>query len=237
VNDLDFFLIIIYLTCISYVLLQMISALFIEQVEITFDKQDLQNQLELQLLKEVISIEFKMKPRYDRSALPSNVDIIIKNISQHQWIYLEWDYSCLISVDGESKRLVRVPPGSTFDLLPPQMFTVLSPGTRFKEKLSSEAALTRDPETGTLKLDGALINLARLNKDKRRRKRFMRLSILLKEPAKFYIRLLLRIEDKSQGNSKIAFYTINNLFVVKKVHWVQQLPWNVPRPKPEDLKL
>lgn len=236
-TDLDFFLLIIYLTCIFYVLLQMFSALFIEQVEITFDQQDLQNQLELQLLQEVISIEFKMKPRYDRTALPSSVDIIIKNISQHQWIYLDWDYSCLISVDGESKRLVRVPPGSTFDLLSSQMFTVLSPGTRFKEKLTSETALTRDPETGTLKLDGALINLARLNKDKRRRKKFMRLSRLLKEPAKFYIRLLLRIEDKSQGNSKNTFYTINNLFLVKKVPWVQQLPWNVPRPRPEELKL
>ncbi len=62
-------------------------------------------------------------------------------------------------------------------------------------------------------------------------------SRLLKEPAKFYIRLLLRIEDKSQGNSKSAFYTINNLFLVKKVPWVQQLPWNVPRPRPEELKL
>ena len=236
-SNLDFFLLVIYLTCILYILLQMVSALFIEQAEIIFDKQNLEKQLELQLLKEVISIEFKMKPRYDRSALPSSVHIIIKNISQHQWIYLDWDYSCLISVDGESKRLVRVPPGSTYDLLSSQMFTVLSPGTRFKEKLSSEAALTRDPETGTLKLDGALINLARLNKDERRRKKFMRLSRLLKEPAKFYIRLLLRIEDKSQGNSKIAFYTINNLFLVKKVHWVQQLPWNVPRPKPEELKL
>ncbi len=211
----------------------MFFAFFIEQLEIIFERDYLQKQLESQLLKEVISIEFKMKPRYDRTALPSSVDIIIKNISQHQWIYLEWDYSCLISVDGESKRLVRVPPGSTYDLLPSQMFTVLSPGTRFKEKLSSEAALTRDPETGTLKLDGALINLARLNKDKRRRKKFMRLSRLLKEPAKFYIRLSIRIEDKSQGNYKSAFYMIDNLFLVKKVHWVQQLPWNVPRPRPE----
>ena len=236
-TDLDIVLLIIYLTCIVYVLLQMVSALFIEQVAITFDKQDLQSQLELQLLQEVITIEFRMKPRYDRTALPSSVDIIIKNISQHQWVYLDWDYSCLISVDGESKRLVRVPPGSTFDLLSSQMFTVLSPGTRFKEKLSSEAALTRDPETGALKLDGALINLARLNKDKLRRKRFMRLSRLLKEPAKFYIRLVLRIEDKSQGKSKTDFYTINNLFLVKKVHWVQQLPWNVPRPRPEEPKL
>ncbi len=215
----------------------MFFAFFIEQVEIISDRGYLQKQLESQLLKEVISIEFKMKPRYDRTALPSSVDIIIKNISQHQWIYLEWDYSCLISVDGESKRLVRVPPGSTYDLLPSQMFTVLSPGTSFKEKLSSEAALTRDPETGTLKLDGALINLARLNKDKRRRKKFMRLSRLLKEPAKFYIRLSIRIEDKSQGNYKSAFYTLDNLFLVKKVHWVQQLPWNVPRPRPEELKL
>ncbi len=227
-SDLDFFLLTIYLTCISYVLVQMIFAFFIEQVEIISDRGYLQEQLESQLLKEVISIEFKMKPRYDRTALPSSVDIIIKNISQHQWIYLEWDYSCLISVDGESKRLVRVPPGSTYDLLPSQMFTVLSPGTRFKEKLSSEAALTRDPETGTLKLDGALINLARLNKDKRRRKKFMRLGRLLKEPAKFYIRLSIRVEDKSQGNYKSAFYTLDNLFLVKKVHWVQQLPWNVP---------
>ncbi len=215
----------------------MFFAFFIEQVEIISDRGYLQKQLESQLLKEVISIEFKMKPRYDRTALPSSVDIIIKNISQHQWIYLEWDYSCLISVDGESKRLVRVPPGSTYDLLSSQMFTVLSPGTRFKEKLSSEAALTRDPETGTLKLDGALINLARLNKDKRRRKKFMRLSRLLKEPAKFYIRLSIRTEDKSQGNYKSAFYTLDNLFLVKKVHWVQQLPWNVPRPRPEELKL
>ncbi len=215
----------------------MFFAFFIEQVEIISDRGYLQKQLESQLLKEVISIEFKMKPRYDRTALPSSVDIIIKNISQHQWIYLEWDYSCLISVDGESKRLVRVPPGSTYDLLPSQMFTVLSPGTSFKEKLSSEAALTRDPETGTLKLDGALINLARLNKDKRRRKKFMRLSRLLKEPAKFYIRLSIRTEDKSQGNYKSAFYTLDNLFLVKKVHWVQQLPWNVPRPRPEELKL
>ncbi len=236
-KDLDFVLLIIYLTCTTYVLVPMIFALFNEQVEITFDKQYLQNQLESQLLQNVVNIEFRMKPRYERTALPSSVDIIIQNISQHQWVYLDWDYSCLISVDGESKRLVRVPPGSTFDLLPPQMPTVLSPGTRFKEKLSSEAALTRDPETGALKLDGALINLARLNKDKRRGKKFMRLSRLLKEPAKFYIRLALRVEDKFQGSSRINFYTINNLFLVKKVPWVQQLPWNVPRPRPEEPKL
>lgn len=235
-TNLDLFLLTIYLTCIAYVLSQMIFALFTEQVQITFDQDFLKKELELQLLKEVISIEFRMKPRYDRIALPSSIDIIIKNISQQQWIYLDWDYSCLIDVDGESKRLVRVPPGSTFDLLPPQMFTVLSPGTRFREKLTSEVALTRDPETGTLKLDGALINLARLNKDPRRRKKFMRLSRLLKEPAKFYIRLVIRIEDKSQRNSRMAFYTINNLFVVQKVDWIQQLPWNVPRPRPEELK-
>lgn len=201
------------------------AALFVEQVQIIFNADDFRSQLESQLLQEVVQIEFKLKPRYARNSLPSDVEIGIQNISKHKWIYVEWDYSCVIDVDGEAKRLIRVPPGSTFDLLPSQMFTVVSPSTKFKEKLTSEAALKRDPETKGLKIESPLINILKLNKDKK--KKYVRLEKLLKNPANFYIRLVMRISDKSQDNLPKRFCTLNGKFTVKAVHWKQQLPWNM----------
>jgi hypothetical protein len=229
VAGLDLLLITIYLICITLVFVQMGASLFVEQVEIIFNADDFRQQLEAQLLQEVIQIEFKLEPRYDRDALPSNVEITIQNISHHRWIYVEWDYSCVIDVDGQAKRLVRVPPGSTFDLLPSQMFTVLSPGSRFKEILTSEAALKRASETGSLEIQSALINLSKLNKDKK--KKYVRLEKLLKNPATFYIRLVVRIGDKAKDTPANRLCVFNGGFTIKKVHWQQQLPWNLPKKK------
>jgi len=60
VTGLDFLLITIYLICVSLVLERMRSALFVEQVEIIFDANDFQSQLESHLLQEVIKIEFSL---------------------------------------------------------------------------------------------------------------------------------------------------------------------------------
>lgn len=222
-TGLDILLITIYLICITLVFEQMRSALFVEQVEIIFNRDNLRKQLESQLLQEVIQIEFKLKPRYPRNSLPSDVEIVIKNISNDKWIYLEWDYSCVIDVDGEAKRLIRVPPGSTFDLFPSQMFTVVSPNTNLKQKLTSEAALKQNAETGNLKIESALINLSKLNKSKK----YVRLEKILKEPAIFYIRLVMRIGEEAKQNKKNRFCILNGCFTVKAVHWKQQLPWNM----------
>lgn len=205
----------------------MISSLFLEQVEIIFNQDDLQRQLESQRLKELIKIDFELEPRYDRDAMPSALGISIENKSRNKWIYLEWDYSCIIDLEGQAKRLVRVPPGSTFDLLPLQMFTVLSPDTKFEETLTSEAALERDAEKDFLKIGSPLLDLSKLNKDKK--KKYVSVEKLLQEPAKFFVRLGLRLGDKEQDNRKTHFYILNCMFLIKAVHWKQQLPWNLPK--------
>ena len=221
-SGLDFLLICIYLICIAFVFVQMISSLFVEEVEIIFNKNDLQSQLESQLLQEAIQIDFNFQSRYKLNTIPSTLQIGIRNTSANKWIYIEWDYSCFIDLTGQATRLVRVPPGSTFDLLPSQMFTVLSPGTQFREILTSEASLKRDAETDFLTIGSALINVSQFKPTK---KKNLILPEVPEEPGKFYIRLGIRSANTNEDNSR-TFYILNCMFLVKAVHWKQQLPWN-----------
>ena len=223
-TGLDWIVIGVYLICVSAVLLRAFSSLLAEKIIIRLDDNFLKNQLESQKLENRVRFKFFLARQYDLDQFRV-LEVSLENQSPNQTLYIDWDYSALIDAQGREQRLVRLPPGMTFDLLPAQVFSVIAPGKTIQELFTAESALKREGEIGPLKPDGVMVNLASLKPNPRKQ-----VSPKAELPClTFTLQFALRFGMGEHNLGNLPLYLVNCRFVASVLPWVVNIPWNKRR--------
>ncbi len=223
-TGLDWIVITVYLICVSAVLLRAFSSLLAEKIIVRVDESFLKNQLESQNLENRVRFKFFLASQYDLDELRL-IEVSLQNPSPSQTLYIDWDYSALIDAQGREQRLVRLPPGMTFDLLPAQVFSVIAPGKTLQEKFTAESALKRDIEIGPLKPTREMLNLAPLRPDPRQQ-----VSPKATLPSlSFTVQFGLRFGMGEHNLGNLPLYMVNCRFTASILPWVVNIPWNKRR--------
>jgi hypothetical protein len=229
-TELDFVLFTVYLLCITYVFYQIVNS-FNDEFRISLEQDDLNQQLEVLNLKDILSVSFKFDTHYEFDKL-KELAISINNKSQDYPIYVDWDYCSLTDLDGRSRRVTRLPPGTTLDLFQSQVFSVIAPGKTLKEKIASEDMLARKGDAGLMIVDKTLIDLSKPDPKKsseaqrKRYKDFMDSKIELQ----FSLYLAMRLAGPNTAPTGDRTRLVCT-FTLTKLDWTAGLPWN-PRKKP-----
>ncbi|SRR5579883_1212615 len=244
-NLIDPIILTTYLLCIAYFLYLIIDA-FNDEMTVRLDTDFLNQQLNNQNLQSLIEISFKFDSRYEFDKL-KQLAISIKNKATYEpvddqphgvSIYVDWDYCAFTDLDGRSRRVTRLMPGTTLDLFQNQVFSTIAPNTTLKENITAEDLLQRKGERKDGKLEGVspinleievtkpLIDLSKPGikapaAAKERYAKFMQRYA----DVNFFLELALRIvgPDRSIGGDRV--YVLCK-FAIHKLPWTSGLPWN-----------
>ena len=244
-NPVDPIILTAYVLCIAYFLYLIVDA-FNDEFTIHLDADFLRQQLENQNLESLIEISFKFDSRYEFDKLKQMV-ISIKNQAAYEPVddkphgislYVDWDYCAFTDLDGRSRRVTRLMPGTTVDLFQNQVFSTITPSSTLKETITAEDLLQRKGERKEGKLDsGSPVNLEievtkpliDLSKPgtkasaaaKERYARFMQRYTDLT----FFLELAFRIVGPHRTVGGDRVYILCK-FVMHKLPWTAGLPWN-----------
>jgi hypothetical protein len=229
-TELDFVLLTIYLLCVTYVLYQIVDS-FNDEFKIKFNEDNFKQQLESHNLTDILSVSFKFDTHYEFDKL-KQLAISINNKSQDYPIYIDWDYCSLTNLDGRSRRVTRIPPGSTIDLSQNQVFSVIAPGRTLKEIIVAEDMLARKGDDGAMEIAKTIIDLNKPDPKKsseterRRYKEFVEGKIELQ----FSLYLTMRLTGPNTSSPTGDRTQVICTFTLTKLDWTAGLPWN-PRKK------
>ena len=223
-TELDYVLLTIYILCVTFVIYQIVNS-FNDEFTIRLDQDELDQQLQALNLKDIVSVSFKFDTHYEFKSL-KELAISIGNKSEDYPIYIDWDYCSITDLDARSRRVTRLPPGSTLDLSQSQVFSVIAPGKTLKEKIASEDMLARKGDNGLLSTEKTIIDLEEPNKkasdaQKKRYKDFMD----RKQDLKFSLYLAMRVAGSTTSPTGDRTRIICTL-VLTKLSWSAGLPWN-----------
>jgi hypothetical protein len=227
----DVLILVLYILGVISVFVRMFAA-FNDEVTVKLDEDALKQALEAQNLQDILGISVKFDKQYEFDKL-KQLAISISNKSKTDSIAVDWDYCVLTDLDGRSRRVTRLMPGTTLDLFQEQVISTIAPSTTLKENITAEDTLNRKaPEdkgqSVALEMEIAkpLVNLAAPDDKapdaaKRRYARFMDEQI----PLEFFLSLAFRIfgPGRSREGDRVRILC---RFVIKKLPWKAGLPWN-----------
>lgn len=218
-NDRDLLILTVYLICVVYVFYRAINSID-DQMKIQLDQESLDQQIEAQNLQDLVSIKFDLKKKYEFDQF-KELPISITNKSAEQLIGINWDYCSVTNLDGRSRRVIRLLPGTTLDLMQSQASSTIAPGKTLKENLIAEDALKRESDAGALKVVSPLIDVTQIaKKDKKLYANFLAATATLQ----FSLKLVLRQLDPFVGGDRT--YLLSCQFNITKVPWTAEMPWN-----------
>lgn len=212
-TEYDLLILTIYVIVVTSVLYQAINSIG-EQITIKFERANFKQQLAEQNIPDLVEVKFDFKERYQVEEL-RELEINIKNNSPNNDIYVDWESCCLIDPKGQTQRIVRLTTGLTYNLFQSQVGSVIAPGKNLKEKLTSEAVLKRESETGPFKPAAPLIKSSQLKPKDGSTNPW----------TSFSLRLVLRLSDPTSPDKIKPSYVLYCLLSVKKLEWTYALPW------------
>ncbi len=227
-NELDIFILAIYLITVAYILYQAINALE-NQTKFWFDKDELSQNLEKHGLKDQIEVDLKFEKRYllsDDAAQdkqPKELSLNIKNKSDEP-LYVDWDHSTLTDMGGRSRRVIRMTPSKRLELSQKQVPSVVGPGQSLSEKITAEDLLEYDKETQLLSAQKPLIDIPGLakNKDKKKLyKEFME-GIAVLDCTLCLVLVVPSFNDITRGDRR---YLVRCKILTQRLPWSYILPW------------
>ena len=224
-TDLDFVLLTVYLLCVTYVFYQIINS-FNDEFSIKLEEGELDQQLQSLNLKDIIKVRFKFDTHYEFDKL-KELAISIENKSEDYPIYIDWDDCSVTDLDGRSRRVTRLPPGTTLDLFQNQVFSVIAPGKTLKEKIASEDMLARKGDGGLLVAEKTIIDLTKPDPKKSsedQRKRYKEFMDRHRE-LNFTLYLAMRLAGSKTSPTGDRTRVLCN-FTLTKLNWTAGLPWN-----------
>ena len=225
-SDINYILLTVYFLCVTYVLLQIINS-FNDEFSIRLDQSDLDQQLEDYKLKDTIEVKFKFDIRYEFHKL-DQLAITVSNKSKEFPVYVDWDYSSLTDLDGRSRRVTRIVPGNTLDLLQNQVFSVIAPTRSLQEKIVAEDMLVRKGDDGVVTIGEGktIIDMKEPDKKAPEAKKIRYRDFMSgKIKYEFYLDLVMRLVTSSDDPG--GFRTrLRCKFIISKLDWQAGLPWN-----------
>ncbi len=207
-TGIDWIILTFYGGCVAMVVVGMLASLWDPEVKIELNRSDLNAQLADNGLASAVGINFKLAEKYQLKDELKHLDVEIKNTSNRD-LYVDWDYSSFVDAAGRSQRLVRLTPGMSFDLLPPQVFSTIAPGKTLKEKLTAESTLKRDQDTSLLTGAAPLIEFSKFKSTPKQKSSPVSFT--------FALRLALRQVDVQSSFTGNRFHVINCEFTAKKL--------------------
>ncbi|MBW4518417.1 MAG: hypothetical protein KME16_01620 [Scytolyngbya sp. HA4215-MV1] len=227
--DLNLFIVAVYLIVVALVFGWMFRSLN-DMFEIKLDpsyEPSPEKQMEDQNLTNVAEVKFEFDNRYEFDKFKS-FSLNVKNLTTYL-MYVDWDKSTVTDFGGgRSRRVIRLAPGVTLDLLQPQASSAISPGRTLKEKFTAEDVLQRKSESGQMEeiADQPVIDIKKLEKGSPANKEDYRDFVDGLKPLYVYVKLAMRVFNPPHDMNEHRSVNLEYRFVMKKLPWYVGLPWN-----------
>lgn len=233
-NSVDAVILTAYLLCLTYFIYKIVNA-FNDEFVVKVNEESIKQQLTDRNLQDLLEIKFKFEKQYQYTDL-KQIGVNLSNKSENQSIDVDWDHSSFSDLEKRSRRVTRLPPGTTIDLSNQQVFSTIAPKTTLKETITAEDALQRKAERKDKKPDTAsptnleleiakpLIDLkpAKPSDDlKKRLGKFTSREIDLE----FFVELAFRFAGPNRPYEGDRVHILCQ-FTLKKLPWQAGLPWN-----------
>jgi len=235
----------VYLLCLAFFVSQIIQS-FNDEFAIWLDEEALKQQLKQQGLDHLMGVSIRFDKRYEFEG-PKSLKQLAISISNKSHaggnpggysILVDWDYSTLTDLEGRSRRVLRLPPGTTVDVLQDQVFSTIAPGTTLKETITAEDVMQRKGTSRNSKLDKdsplnlemeitkPLIDLKPFRPSDPLKKKLMGFKRRKPESdLSFSLELALRLLGPDKPLEGFQ-YRVLCKFVLRKLPWTAGLPWN-----------
>ncbi|MBF2065875.1 MAG: hypothetical protein IGS39_15855 [Calothrix sp. C42_A2020_038] len=223
-----------YIIGIAYTINRMIESID-DQINFTYQKAVVDQQLKEQEIFDDVGIDFKLKPTYGIDELKELL-MFVENKSKNLAVYVDWDSSSIvIQYNKQSMRVIRKSPDITRDLAVAQIPGLVAPEKTLTTTITSENTFERNLEKGIYNNTKPIVDIVNnLQKSpvKANRvlfKKFMNEEITLE----FSLQLVLRISEVraglAPGVNKPPTCIVNCPFTIRKLRWTYALPWNKKR--------
>ncbi|PZV18371.1 MAG: hypothetical protein DCF22_01970 [Leptolyngbya sp.] len=230
----DPIILVIYLVAIAWALSNIVNS-FNDEYTVSLDEDTLKQQLATQNLQDIVGIGFDFDKRYEfgKDDKLKQFGVKVTNKSQSHSIFIDWDYCATTDLQGRSRRVTRLVPGTTLDLFQNQVFSTVASGATLKEIITAEDVLKRkepsDKDTAValeMEVSKPLLDFEALKKSKDAppQKKYARFIAGI-DPLEFSLDLALRLigSTYSAGGDRIQ---LRCKFILKKLPWYAGLPWN-----------
>lgn len=213
-TEQDLLILVIYLVSLFFVYSNALDSLK-DIISVEFDASFLQEQIATQELGDLVAIKGEVSDKTKTIADLQEVSLSIENKSSARFLYVIWDQSVINDFGKRSRRIIRLSPGITLDLMQPQAYSAIAPGQTLKEKITAEDILQRNKETQVLELGKPLFA------DKDLKKAWEN------GDAKFLVILIL--QGSNPGLGLEAPHLLMCQFKIVKKSWIKVVTW---KPKP-----
>jgi hypothetical protein len=211
-TEQDLLILVIYILSLVFVYNNALDSLK-DIISVEFDPAFLQQQITTQELGNLLSIKGEISGKSIKAL--KEVSLTVENKSQERFLYVVWDQSVISDFNKRSRRLIRLTPGGTLDLIQSQAYSSIAPGQILKEKVTAEDILNRNKETQALEINKALFEDKDLQK------------AWVNGEAKFS--LVLVLQSNSPGMSLDPPHLLVCQFRIIKTSWIKAITW---KPKP-----
>lgn len=208
-TPLDALLLILYALIVHRVLTRAIAKLD-KRAQVSLNGEQLAADLEARNLKGIVQFGFNFQGTYSLSDTLRKLSIMVMNTSSST-IYVNWDQSSLTNFGERSRRVIRLTPDKSPDLVRPQVWSAIPPNQQLQEEITAEDVLSRQAETDPLELTGVIVPI-------------------IPPPvgeAKFYLCLWLVVQQTNleEGGIQESQYLLPFEFKINKRPWTDALPW------------
>lgn len=205
---IDLLILIVYVTCVVYVIDQAIKSLD-KQFMVVIDQALITQQLQRYNFQDIVTLKFGFKRRYEYDGL-KNIAITIQNKSDRHMVYVDWDRSALTDPSGRSRRVIRISTDLSPDLWRVQPFSAVDSGKSLQETITAEDVLKRKADGSGYEISKVLINPAKLD---------------VGDKVAFSLRLALRAIEYTPTATEYQAFVLCP-FTLVKLPWTAFFPWN-----------
>jgi len=205
---LDLLILIVYVTCVFWVIDQAIKSLD-KQFTVVTDQALISQQLQQYNFQDIVAFKFGFKRRYQYDGL-KDISVVIQNKSDRYLLYVDWDHSALTDPGGRSRRVIRMSTDLTLDLWRMQPFSVVDSGKSLQETITAEDILKRKADSTGFEISKLLVNPAKLD---------------VGDKVAFSLRLALRAVEYTATNTEYQAFILCP-FTLIKLPWTAFFPWN-----------
>lgn len=240
----DLIIIALFLITVVYVINRAIASVD-NQTKVSAESKDLDTQLEEKTLgetklKDLIKIKFLLKPedRFKFSDQPKTLGITIENTSNKTSrpvdVYVDWDKSTVTDYGNASRRVIQLNSSKQVSDVNPPKFQVPSPvppGNSLTVDITAEPLLGFDKDKGIWEPKKPILDVLGLKDRAKNPKTPKEVKDKWKafdyrdKPLEFSLRLMLAIDDLTDNVTTRYTYVFWCKFLVKNMHWSDQLPW------------
>jgi hypothetical protein len=154
-TEQDLLILVIYILSLVFVYNNALDSLK-GIISVEFDAAFMQEQITTQELGGLVAIRGDVSGKVIGDI--KEVSLTIENKSSERFLYVIWDQSVINDFGKRSRRVIRLLPGTTLDLMQPQAYSTIAPGQTLKEKITAEDVLQRNKDTQALEIGKPLFS-------------------------------------------------------------------------------